>query len=99
LLEEQRALFNGVLSDKTLGWQGALLVVNSAKMGCHWPQHCPPSMTQVIELFTSGSTGQPKRVVKSIASLDQKPGLPHALPNGWRAVESLPPSSHNICTA
>jgi hypothetical protein len=75
-------------------------VVNSAKMVLPLAATLPAiNDCQVIELFTSGSTGQPKRVVKSIASLDQKPGLPHALPNGWRAVESLPPSSHNICTA
>lgn len=30
LLDEQRAWFDGVLSDKTLGWQGPLWVVSSA---------------------------------------------------------------------
>lgn len=76
LLEEQRALFNGVLSDKTLGWQGTLLVINSAKMVLPSATTLPAiNNNQVIEIFTSGSTGQPKRVVKSIASLDQEARL------------------------
>lgn len=76
LLEEQRALFHGVLSDKTLGWNGALLVVNSAKTVLPVTTGLPAiNDKQVIELFTSGSTGQPKRVMKNIASLDQEATL------------------------
>lgn len=76
LLEEQSGLFNGVLSDKTFGWKGALLVVNSAKTR-QLPISSLPTISgnQNIELFTSGSTGQPKRVKKSIASLDEETRL------------------------
>lgn len=71
LLDEQRALFNGVLSDKTSGWHGPLLVVNTSR------QFSAEAFTfddiaadAFVELFTSGSTGQPKRIIKPIARLD-----------------------------
>lgn len=71
LLNEQHALFDGVLSDKTLGWQGPLLVVSSA-----WTFTADaitfPAIHEhaYVELFTSGSTGQPKRIVKPVSRLD-----------------------------
>lgn len=76
LLDEQRALFDGVLSDKTLGWQGTLRVVSTAKTLRDEAFTFPPVPEDAyVELFTSGSTGQPKRIVKPIACLDREAGL------------------------
>lgn len=76
LLDEQRALFSGVLSENLADWQGESILVTSA--GINAPADTPlPTIApdSVIELFTSGSTGQPKRIVKSIASLDKEAAL------------------------
>ncbi|WP_432372959.1 AMP-binding protein [Pantoea allii] len=76
LLNEQQALFDGVLSEKTLSWQGPLLVVSSSMTIASPSQHFPALCDDAeIELFTSGSTGQPRRVVKSVASLDNEAAL------------------------
>lgn len=76
LLNEQRTLFDGVLSDKRLDWPGPLRVVSSthsiAEDACTFP---PVRDDAYVELFTSGSTGQPKRIVKPIACLDREAGL------------------------
>ncbi len=76
LLDEQRALFHGVLSDRTLGWHGPLFVVASAKRdggeATVLPALAPDS---VVEIFTSGSTGTPRRVIKPVASLDNEAAL------------------------
>ncbi len=76
LLEEQQGLFSGVLSDRTLSFRGRLLVVSSAR------RSAPPFMplpaiddARVIELFTSGSTGAPERIVKRVAQLDREARL------------------------
>ena len=75
-LNEQRELFDGVLSDSDLNWQGSLLLVASS------PQVATQSFTfaaiapdAYIELFTSGSTGQPKRVIKPVHLLDREAEL------------------------
>lgn len=75
-LNEQRELFDGVLSDSELNWQGSLLLVASS------PQVATQSFTfaaiapdAYIELFTSGSTGQPKRVIKPVHLLDREAEL------------------------
>ena len=75
LLDEQRELFNGVLSDRTLGWNGPMVVVASAKSSSgaiDLPTIDPESY---VEIFTSGSTGTPRRVIKPIASLDREAAL------------------------
>lgn len=76
LLNEQRALFDGVLSDKSLDWQGAQLIVSSG-MATATHEISLPAIREdaFVELFTSGSTGQPKRVIKPISRLDRKAAL------------------------
>ncbi|MEL2240030.1 acyl-CoA synthetase [Leclercia adecarboxylata] len=75
-LDEQKALFSGVLSDRTLNVSGPLLVVSSA---CRRATTFTPlpliEDARVIELFTSGSTGVPERIGKTIAQLDQEARL------------------------
>ncbi len=76
LLEEQRGLFNGVLSDRTLAWSGVTLKIQSAYQSAEHHEPLPAiAETRYVELFTSGSTGQPRRVVKPIACLDQEATL------------------------
>lgn len=75
LLDEQRELFSSVLSDRTLGWNGPMVVVASAKRSSgaiDLPAIDPESY---VEIFTSGSTGTPRRVIKPIASLDREASL------------------------
>ncbi|MFK3704266.1 AMP-dependent synthetase [Klebsiella sp. NPDC088457] len=76
LLEEQRALFDGVLSDTPLGWSGPAWVISSARrsppQAVAWRELADDAC---IELFTSGSTGQPKRISKSLACLDREAAL------------------------
>ncbi|OAT77694.1 AMP-dependent synthetase [Mangrovibacter phragmitis] len=74
LLKEQCVFFDGILSDKPLSWPENLLVVSSSGEATITEQPPLPVIddNQFIELFTSGSTGQPKRVVKRIATLDQE---------------------------
>lgn len=76
LLNEQQALFDGILSDKMLDWQGSLWVVSSA-MAIATPEVTFPAIRDdaFIELFTSGSTGQPKRVIKQVNHLDREAAL------------------------
>lgn len=76
LLDEQRDLFHGVLSDSDPGWTGELIVVASA-MTCAPADITLPAIPDggIVELFTSGSTGKPKRIVKSIATLDKEAAL------------------------
>ncbi|MGD8107233.1 AMP-binding protein [Pantoea sp. FN0302] len=76
LLEEQRSLFHGVLSDQALDWHGVLRVVSSANTSAPEATVLPTiTPSRCIELYTSGSTGQPKRVIKSIAALDKEAAL------------------------
>jgi len=76
LLEEQRTLFHGLLSDRTLGWHGPMLVVASARRAAPQAIALPAIDPQsVVEIFTSGSTGTPRRVIKPVALLDSEAAL------------------------
>ncbi|HGM5493076.1 TPA: AMP-binding protein [Serratia fonticola] len=96
LLEEQRALFNGVLTDQALTWSGPQLLIQSVAQSDENPPPLPPlDPASHIELFTSGSTGQPRRIIKPIASLDREAALlaerfADRL-TGCRIVASVPP--------
>ena len=73
LLDEQRAFFDGVLSDRPLDWHGPQQVVHSAMTVSLDALSLPVLRHDAhVTLFTSGSTGQPKRINKSIASLDRE---------------------------
>lgn len=75
-LKEQSALFDGIVSDKRLDWQEALIVVGSANIAEPFTATLPAiSNDSVIELFTSGSTAQPRRVIKSLLVLEKEANL------------------------
>ncbi|WP_127960181.1 AMP-binding protein [Serratia microhaemolytica] len=76
LLKEQSELFEGVLSDKNLSWQGPYQQVNSAKRQLQQPvTFAAFAANASVELFTSGSTGTAKQVIKSIAVLDRESAM------------------------
>lgn len=76
LLEEQRSLFSGVLSDRKLDLPGTqIVVVSYHQTGGRWVPLPAISGASFIELFTSGSTGSPRRVIKPIATLDREARL------------------------
>ncbi|KEY58555.1 acyl-CoA synthetase [Serratia sp. DD3] len=73
LLEEQQALFNGVLADRMLTWGGPTVVIHSANQQAEQCEPLPAiDPSAYVELFTSGSTGQPRRVIKPITCLDRE---------------------------
>lgn len=76
LLAEQQSLFDGVLSDRPLNWEGPHYVVASDNMQTTDAPAFPALREDAyVELFTSGSTGQPRRVIKPIACLDKEAAL------------------------
>lgn len=76
LLEEQKTLFDGVLCDQHPGCHGTVLVIHSARCEAQIVDTFTPINDQChIELFTSGSTGVPRRVIKPVSCLDQEVGL------------------------
>lgn len=76
LLNEQRALFDGVLSDRLLAWHGPFQRVISSGESAADAQVFPDiDARSHVELFTSGSTGQPRRVLKPVACLDREARL------------------------
>ncbi|MBE4855799.1 acyl-CoA synthetase [Enterobacter cloacae complex sp. P40RS] len=75
-LDEQRALFSGILSDTALDVQGRQLRVTCATRTDRAFSPLPDiDETRVIELYTSGSTGTPQRVSKPVVSLDREARL------------------------
>ncbi|WP_336215552.1 AMP-binding protein [Enterobacter sp. P82] len=75
-LNEQRPLFSGVLSDTTLDFSGRQQLVTSTVPTNNDFSPLPAiDDTRVIELYTSGSTGAPQRVIKPIISLDREARL------------------------
>lgn len=73
-LEEQRSLFDGILSEGSLNWDGPLRIINTPIREDAQPLPAIPDDAG-LELFTSGSTGQPKRIHKSLAALDAESTL------------------------
>lgn len=73
LLEQQQELFNGILSDSALAWSGQTVLVQSADHQGEYHEPLPAlEYSAQIELFTSGTTGQPRLVAKPIACLDHE---------------------------
>lgn len=69
-------MFSGVLSDRTLGFHGKLIVVASShQTASRWAPLPEIDESRFVELFTSGSTGTPRRVIKHIVSLDREARL------------------------
>lgn len=93
-LEEQRALFDGVLSDGPLNWNGPLRIINTHAREDAQPLPAVPEDAG-LELFTSGSTGKPKRIHKSLVALDAESALLAARFTGrltdCRVVSSVSP--------
>ncbi|MGR5942990.1 AMP-binding protein [Enterobacter sp. C4G1] len=75
LLKEQQALFSGVLSDQDLDYPGQLIVVASMHTTGVFTPLPTVDDSRFVELFTSGSTGTPRRVIKHIMSLEREASL------------------------
>lgn len=76
LLDEQQALFDGVLSEYALNCCSPLIEVRSLNQCASTPVSLPVIDAQHhVELFTSGSSGQPRRIVKTIACLENEAQL------------------------
>ncbi|WP_172728682.1 AMP-binding protein [Kluyvera cryocrescens] len=72
LLIEQQTLFDGILNDDALAKLGPETTVDSLAA----PRDVPPLRPNAtVELYTSGSTGAPKRVIKTLAQLDDEAAL------------------------
>ncbi|MGU3415326.1 AMP-binding protein [Enterobacteriaceae bacterium C34A] len=96
LLNEQQALFDGILSENLLDCEAPQIVVASAEDAPHRDVTLPPvPADSYVELFTSGSTGQPKKIIKPIALLDAEASMLHARfeqrLEGCRVVASVVP--------
>ncbi|MDX6039485.1 AMP-binding protein [Scandinavium lactucae] len=99
LLNEQQDLFDGILSEASLDCAGPQIVVSarSASTSTHGHDITPSPIAadSVIELFTSGSTGQPKKIIKPVALLDAEAQMLHTRfeqrLDGCRVVASVVP--------
>ncbi|ELY4301813.1 acyl-CoA synthetase [Cronobacter turicensis] len=96
VLREQHGLFSGILTDHPMDWGGPTLIVAAGAPDDAPPPALPPlTPDSYVELFTSGSTGQPRRVRKPVACLDNEAALlaqhfAHRL-EGCRVVASVVP--------
>lgn len=97
LLNEQRDLFDGILSETQIACAGPQIIVSADASPTPGNDIALPPIAPDawIELFTSGSTGQPKKVIKPIALLDLEAQMLHTrfAPRltGCRVVASVVP--------
>lgn len=96
LLDEQQELFDGILSENPLACESPQIVVAAAENISHSDITLPPvPADSYVELFTSGSTGQPKKIIKPVALLDAEACMLHARfeqrLEGCRVVASVVP--------
>jgi acyl-coenzyme A synthetase/AMP-(fatty) acid ligase len=72
LLREQRHLFDGFITDTDIALDSPTLSVDEMAVGATDETITLPALAANahVVLFTSGSTGQPREVIKTIASLD-----------------------------
>lgn len=96
LLNEQQEQFDGVLSETQLDCESPQIVVAAAEDAPQEDVTLPAVPAEgYVELFTSGSTGQPKKVIKPIALLDAEARMLHARFEqrfeGCRVVASVVP--------
>jgi acyl-coenzyme A synthetase/AMP-(fatty) acid ligase len=96
LLDEQQALFDGILSENPLACESPQIFVAAAENMPHSDVTLPPvPADSYVELFTSGSTGQPKKIIKLIALLDAEARMLHTRfeqrLEGRRVVASVVP--------
>lgn len=97
LLNEQQDLFDGILSETPLDCAGPQIVVIAGSAPTRGPDITLPPIAadSVVELFTSGSTGQPKKIIKPIALLDEEARMLHTRFEqrivGCRVVASVVP--------
>lgn len=96
LLDEQQDLFDGILSETALACESPQIVVASAETAPYSDVTLPQiAADSYVELFTSGSTGQPKKIIKPVALLDAEARMLHARfeqrLEGCRVVASVVP--------
>jgi len=97
VLNEQQDLFDGILSEASLDCAGPQIVVSAGSASTHGHDITLPPIAadSVIELFTSGSTGQPKKIIKPVALLDAEAQMLHTRfeqrLDGCRVVASVVP--------
>lgn len=97
LLNEQQDLFDGVMSETTLQWEGPHLAVTATPASLAYSDIALPPIApdSYVELFTSGSTGQPKQIIKPVELLDEEARMLHTRfgprLEGCRVVASVVP--------
>lgn len=92
-LEEQRDHLDGAVSETSVAFSKTVVTVHSGKHAAHPLPPVDPQAT--LELYTSGSTGMPQRVVKPVSLLDAEAALVAgrfaARIDGCRVVSSVTP--------